>query len=119
LSPNTGKSSEEYKGVTARLNADRKILMKLVIFLAVLLTGCASTSGVFKSGPDTFTVTATASPGAGGSAKAKGSAFADAERECNKYGGTVNIVSEKAIAPTWTDGMHTVDLVFKCSKSTS
>lgn len=60
-------------------------------------------------------MTATASPGAGGSAKAKGSAYAEAERECAKHSGTVDIVSEKAGAPTWTDGMHTVDLVFKCT----
>jgi hypothetical protein len=80
----------------------------------VLLTGCASTSGVFKSGADTYTITSTASPGAGGSAKAKGAAYADAERECAKHGGSVNVVSENAKAPTWTDGMHTVDLIFKC-----
>lgn len=89
-------------------------MMKRSIFLVAMLSGCASTSGVFQSGPDTFTVTATASPGAGGSAKAKGSAYADAQRECGKHGGTVEVVSEKAAAPSWTDGMHTVDLVFKC-----
>lgn len=85
-------------------------------FAALLLAGCASTSGVFQSGPDTYTVTATASPGAGGSAKAKGDAFAEAQRECVKHAGAVDVVSEKASAPTWTDGMHTVDLTFKCMK---
>lgn len=89
-------------------------MKKLVLICAVLLAGCASTSGVFKSGPDTFTVTATASPGAGGSAKAKSSAYADATAECSKHQATVDVVSEKASAPTWTDGMHTVDLVFRC-----
>jgi hypothetical protein len=82
----------------------------------LLVSGCASTSGVFKSGADTYTVTSTASPGAGGSAKAKGLAYADAERECAKHGGSVNVVSENAKAPTWTDGMHTVDLTFKCTE---
>lgn len=93
--------------------------MRASMFCAVLLlAGCASTSGVFQSGPDTYTVTATASPGAGGSAKAKGSAYAEAEHECAKRAGTVDVVSEKTAAPTWTDGMHTVDLVFKCKRST-
>lgn len=93
----------------------RNGLRKIFFIAAALLAGCASTSGVFKSGPDTYTVTATTSPGAGGSAKAKGSAYSDAEHECAKHNGTVSIVSERATAPTWTDGMYTVDLVFKCS----
>ena len=84
------------------------------LLAAILLTGCASTSGVFKSGPDTYTVTATASPGAGGSAKAKASAYAEATRECVKHQASVDVVTEKASAPTWTDGMHTVDLTFRC-----
>lgn len=88
-------------------------------FLLLALSGCASTSGVFQSGPDTYTVTATASPGAGGSAKAKSSAYADAQRECAKQNRIVEVVNEKAAMPSWTDGMHTVDLVFKCSVGTS
>lgn len=88
---------------------------KFIVLGLLVLSGCASTSGVFKSGPDTFTVTATASPGAGGSAKAKGSAYAEAAQECSRQGRTVEVVTEKASAPTWTDGMHTVDLVFRCT----
>lgn len=89
--------------------------MKYCLFAVfIVLSGCASTSGVFKSGPDTYTVTATASPGAGGSAKAKGSAYGEAQQECTKHKGAVEIVSEKVSAPTWTDGMHTLDLVFRC-----
>ena len=92
--------------------------MKAIIGLAaVILAGCASTSGVFKSGPDSFTVTSTASPGAGGSAKAKESAYAQASQECAKHGATVEVITEKASAPSWTDGMHTVDLSFKCTKA--
>lgn len=83
--------------------------------IALAITGCASSSGALRSGPDTFTVTATASPGAGGSAKAKLSAYADANQECRKQGKTISVVSERATAPSWTDGMHSVDLVFKCA----
>ena len=94
-----------------------KSLKRIAFFGAALLAGCASTSGVFKSGADTYMVTSTASPGAGGSAKAKSSAYSDAERECAKQSSTVTVVSEKVGSPTWTDGMHTIDLVFKCENS--
>lgn len=91
--------------------------MRIMIFVtvALMLAGCASSSGALRSGPDTFTVTATASPGAGGSAKAKQSAYADANQECFKQGKAINVVSERATAPSWTDGMYAVDLVFKCA----
>lgn len=82
--------------------------------VALILVGCASSSGALRSGPDTFTVTATASPGAGGSTKAKQSAYADANQECAKQGKSINVLSERATAPSWTDGMYAVDLVFKC-----
>jgi hypothetical protein len=91
----------------------------IAILIAMALAGCASTSGVHQAGPGMYTVTATASHGAGGSAKAKGSAYADAERQCAKSGGAVEVISEKVGAPTWTDGMHSVDLVFRCSRSGS
>lgn len=92
--------------------------MKAIIITAFLaLAGCASSSGVFKTGPETFTVTATASPGAGGSAKAKSSAYSDATKECAKDGRTVEAVADTSSAPGWTDGMHTVNLIFKCVKT--
>lgn len=87
----------------------------IISFGALILAGCASSSGALRSGPDTFTVNATASPGAGGSTKAKQSAYADASQECAKQGKTINVLSERSTAPSWTDGMHAVDLVFKCA----
>lgn len=85
------------------------------ITILSMLIGCASSSGALRSGPDTFTITTTASPGAGGIAKAKQSAYADANQECSKQSKAINVVSERVTAPSWTDGMHAVDLVFKCA----
>lgn len=92
--------------------------MKIKIILAVaVLAGCTSTSGILKSGPDTFTVVATASPGAGGATTAKKSVYDQANAECTKIGASVEIVTEHATAPSWTDGMYTIDLAFKCRKA--
>lgn len=83
--------------------------------VVVVLAGCASSSGVLRSGPDVFTVTATASPGAGGETAAKKSAYNDAAAECSKSDKAVSVVSEKVAAPTWTNGMHSIDLTFRCA----
>jgi hypothetical protein len=81
-----------------------------LILTAVLLTGCATTSGVLKSGPDTYTVTASASLGGGGSSAAKKSAYEQANAECSKSGTSIDIVTERAAAPTWTDGRSSVQV---------
>lgn len=85
-----------------------------ILISLALLVGCASSSGVLRSGVDTFTVNTTASPGAGGGAAAKKSAYADANQECAKQAKIIDVVSERTSAPSWTDGMHAVDLTFKC-----
>lgn len=90
-------------------------MKRIFLVVAVALAGCASSSGVLRSGPDVFTVTATASPGAGGETAAKKSAYNDASLECSKSGKAVTIVSEKVTAPTWTNGMHSIDLTFRCA----
>ena len=103
-------------GATARHNADRKKTMKKIVLLfCIMIAGCATSSGVLKAGVDSFTVTASASPGGGGGSAAKKSAYSQANQECSKQGRTVEIINEKASAPSWTDGMYTVDISFKCA----
>jgi hypothetical protein len=90
-------------------------MMKMVMTAVImLLVGCTTSSGVLKSGPNTFTVSTSASPGAGGSATAKKSAYDAANHECATQSKSINVVNEHVTAPSWTDGMHTVDLVFEC-----
>jgi hypothetical protein len=90
-------------------------MKRIFLSIVVVLAGCASSSGVLRSGPDLFTVTATASPGGGGETTAKKSAYSDASIECSKNGRAVSVISEKVTAPTWTNGMHSIDLVFRCA----
>lgn len=89
-------------------------MKNLLIIFVVVLAGCASSSGVLRSGPDTYTVNTSASPGHGGTASAKKSAYDEANQECVKQGKEIFVVTERTSAPSWTDGMHSVDLIFKC-----
>ena len=73
------------------------------VVAAIVLAGCANSSGVVKVGPDTFTISTSASPGKGGVPAAKRIAYQEAAAECAKRGGLdVFALSEKAalLAPT-------------------
>ena len=94
--------------------------MKPVItFITVLaLTSCASSSGVIKIGPDTYTISTSASPGKGGIPAAKRIAYQEASEECAKRGDLeIFTLSEKVSSPTWTEGMARMELNFRCLRS--
>ena len=94
--------------------------MKIIITLvaALALTGCANSSGVVKIGPDTFTISTSASPGKGGIPAAKRIAYQEAGEECARRGGLkVFALSEKTASPTWTEGMASMELNFRCLRS--
>ena len=94
--------------------------MKIIITLvaALALTGCATASGVVKTGPDTFTISTSASPGKGGIPAAKRIAYQEAGEECARRGGLeVFALSEKTASPTWTEGMASMELNFRCLRS--
>lgn len=91
--------------------------MKSAINIAavLLLTACANSSGVVKIGPDTFTISTSASPGKGGVPAAKRIAYQEAGEECSRRGGLeVFTLSEKTLSPTWTEGMASMELNFRC-----
>ena len=88
------------------------------VVAAIVLAGCANSSGVVKVGPDTFTISTSASPGKGGVPAAKRIAYQEAAAECAKRGGLdVFALSEKAASPTWTEGMATMELNFRCLRA--
>ena len=96
------------------------IQVKYVITLAiaVAITACASSSGVIKVGPDTFTISTSASPGKGGVPAAKRIAYQEAADECTRRGGLeVFALSEKTASPTWTEGMASMELNFRCLRT--
>lgn len=92
-------------------------MKEAIIFLcaAAALAGCATSSGVLRAGPDAYTIKATASLGAGGGATAKRTAYSEASKECEKFGKQMVVRSEQITDPSWTDGMHAVNLVFGCN----
>jgi hypothetical protein len=92
----------------------RQLIFLLVSSLA-MLTGCSSSSGVLKVGPDTYTISTSASPGKGGIPTAKRIAYQEATVECVTKGNLeVFVLSEKSSSPTWTEGMANVEVNFRC-----
>lgn len=81
------------------------------------LAGCASSSGVVKVGPDTFSISTSASPGRGGVPAAKKIAYQEANDECARHGLELFTLNEKASSPTWTEGMARIELDFRCLRS--
>lgn len=82
--------------------------------VAVALAACANSSGVLEIGPDTFTISTSASPGKGGIPAAKRIAYQEATEECTRRGLKVFALSEKTSSPTWTEGMASMELNFRC-----
>lgn len=92
--------------------------MKFVaIFSALALTACATSSGVLKTGPDTFSITTAASRGAGGVPAARQAAYDQGAAACKAQGLELVTVKEDAKPQTWTDGMARVELDFKCQRA--
>ncbi len=92
--------------------------LAIAVTVALVLAACANSSGVIKIGPDTFTISTSASPGKGGIPAAKRIAYQEAGEECTRRGGLeVFTLSEKTASPTWTEGMASMELNFRCLRS--
>lgn len=96
---------------------DKHIKIAGALMSALLLSACANSSGVLKTGTDSFTISTSASPGRGGIPAAKKIAYQEANEECSRHGLEIFTVSEKAASPTWTEGMATMELNFRCLSS--
>lgn len=89
-----------------------------VYVLLMILSGCAVSSGVSKTGPDSYTITTSASPARGGVPAAKAAAYQEANSECHRQHREFVLVAERLSAPTWTEGMAIATLEFKCAART-
>jgi hypothetical protein len=94
-----------------------KTISSLTLIVAFALLGCANSSGVLKTGPETFTISTSASPGKGGVPAAKRIAYEEAGAECSRRGLEVFTLSERSSSPTWTEGMAKTDLNFRCLRA--
>lgn len=83
----------------------------LIAVMAAGLAACASSSGVFQTGPGTYRISSTAITSFGGSATASGSAMKQATDHCAGLGRRMELVDQKSDAQ-FTGA--TVDVTFKC-----
>lgn len=80
-------------------------------FVALLLTGCASSSGVYEVSPGIYSVTSTAITSFGGAGTAKGNAFKRAQATCSAQGKQMELVEQKSDSQL-TQG--SADVTFRC-----
>ena len=85
----------------------------VICLVCTLLTACASTSGVQKMGPDTYSTSASASPARGGTSGARGMALTEANEYCTQMSKDIfvtNITSET----TNIHGAGSAAVTFRC-----
>jgi hypothetical protein len=80
--------------------------MKKVIYstLVILVTGCASNSGVVPIGPDTFMVSRQAATGFSGSGTLKAEAFQEANQYCLSQKKKLQVVHTAEAQPPYVFG---------------
>ncbi len=90
--------------------------MKIIIIIGTLvLTGCASNSGVTKIGQDTFTVSRQAATGFSGSGTLKSEAFQEANQYCEKLGKNLQVINTEEAKPPYIFGNYPkAEVQFMC-----
>lgn len=90
-------------------------MKKLILLGAVVLTGCASNSGVVATGPDTFFVSRQAATGFSGQGTLKAEAMAEAGAFCTKKGKTAEVISQQDAKPPFILGNYPkTEITFRC-----
>ena len=87
----------------------RKLI--LTAGLAAALAGCASSSGVYNVGPDTYRTTSTAFTSMGGQGTAAKRSVQDATAYCAKTGKQMTVVDEQSNAQL---SQGSTAMTFKC-----
>lgn len=82
-----------------------------IALLAMLLTGCATSSGVYETSPGIYSVTSSAFTSMGGASAARGKAMREATTKCASMGKRMELVTASNDA-TFASG--SADLTFKC-----
>ena len=82
-----------------------------VAILALLLAGCASSSGVFEVSPGVYSVSSSAFTSMGGASAAKGKALKQATAQCQSQGKRMELVNQSSDA-TFASG--SADVTFLC-----
>lgn len=98
------------------LSSQEKTLMRLVIFVvAVLVSGCASNSGVVPIGADTYMVSRQAATGFSGSGTLKAEAFKEANQYCLNQRKKLQVVNTSEAQPPFVFGnFPKAEIQFMC-----
>ena len=79
--------------------------MKYVLLASLLIiSGCASNSGVVSIGPDTFMVSRQAASGFSGLGTLKADAFKEANQYCLQQGKNISVVNTSESSPPYVLG---------------
>lgn len=82
-----------------------------ILAAALLLSGCATSSGVFEVSPGVYSVTSSAFTSMGGSGAAKGNALKRAQATCAEQGKHMELVNQSSDA-SFASG--SADVTFRC-----
>lgn len=92
--------------------------MKRAIFIAlvaVVVSACASNSGVVQMGNDTYFISKQAATGFTGLGSLRGDAMRDAYAQCSKSGKSVEVTNTDQSNPPYLLGnFPRVDITFRC-----
>lgn len=90
-----------------------------ILFLIVLLSGCASNSGVVRIGPDTYMVSIQAATGFSGLGNLKADAFQEANQYCTSQKKHIRVVNTSESSPPYVLGNYPrVEIQFMCLDET-
>ena len=90
-------------------------MKRFILIAAVVLTGCASNSGVIAMGSDTYFVSRQAATGFNGMGTLKAEALGEAGQFCGSKGKALQVVSQKDAEPPFILGNYPkTEIQFKC-----
>ena len=92
-----------------------KTILKIsaVASFGLIVVACASSSGIQRLGPDTFTVSTAAAPARGGKSGAKKMALEEANRYCTRMNKEILVTSIRAETTNYA-GAGTSDITLQC-----
>ena len=83
--------------------------------IAILLSACASDSGVVQTGTDTYIITKQAATGFSGIGNLKSDAMKEAYAQCSKTRKSVQVVDSQETKPPYLLGNYPrIDITFRC-----
>ena len=89
--------------------------LALAAIITLLVSACASDSGVVQTGTDTYIITKQAATGFSGLGNLKSDAMKEAYGRCSQTGKSVEVVDSQETKPPYLLGNYPrVDITFRC-----